>query len=150
MQIVTCRVRKIQTQGISRFEASDSACDRERFAGDIRSSPSILIRSAAQPASEQRRDCRRSFLTSAASRAHHYLTCLGGEGPDFSLPNHNGKLVSLGMMLEEGPVAVSLYRGKWWPYCKCGAGGSATRVARNQSVRRDSGSDLPTARTIHP
>jgi hypothetical protein len=113
MQIVACRVRKIQTQGISRFEASDSTCDRERLAGDIRSSPPVLGPLGCSTGERATERLQTEFLASAASRAHHYLTCFGGKGPDFNLPNRNGKLVSLGMMLKEGPIAVSFYRGKW-------------------------------------
>ncbi|MDF7800034.1 peroxiredoxin-like family protein [Pontiellaceae bacterium B1224] len=42
---------------------------------------------------------------------------LGGKAPDFSLPNADGKIISLGAMLDQGPVVVTFYRGSWCPYC---------------------------------
>jgi len=37
--------------------------------------------------------------------------------PDFSLPNANDELRSLGYFLSSGPLVVSFYRGAWCPYC---------------------------------
>ncbi|CAA0093292.1 Peroxiredoxin Bcp [Zhongshania aliphaticivorans] len=37
--------------------------------------------------------------------------------PDFSLPDPEGKLISLGDLLAEGPLVVTFYRGSWCPYC---------------------------------
>jgi peroxiredoxin len=37
--------------------------------------------------------------------------------PDFSLPNANGKLISLSELLKQGPVVLTFYRGGWCPYC---------------------------------
>lgn len=37
----------------------------------------------------------------------------GEKAPDFTLTNHLGKEMSLGGMLEEGPLVVSFYRGGW-------------------------------------
>jgi len=42
---------------------------------------------------------------------------MGGEAPEFSLPNAQGKLVSLSKALSDGPVVVTFYRGSWCPYC---------------------------------
>ncbi len=33
--------------------------------------------------------------------------------PPFSLPDHAGKAVSLGSLLERGPVVLVFYRGHW-------------------------------------
>lgn len=41
----------------------------------------------------------------------------GDRAPDFSLPNHKGGEVSIGALLEKGPVVISFYRGEWCPYC---------------------------------
>lgn len=37
--------------------------------------------------------------------------------PDFSLPDQNGKAVTLKDLLSRGPVVISFYRGGWCPYC---------------------------------
>jgi peroxiredoxin len=41
--------------------------------------------------------------------------------PSFVLPDENGRLVSLGQLLQKGPVAVSFLRGHWCPYCRISA-----------------------------
>ena len=38
--------------------------------------------------------------------------------PSFLLPDHAGHLVSLEDLLEKGPVALTLHRGHWCPYCR--------------------------------
>lgn len=43
---------------------------------------------------------------------------VGEEMPPFVLPDDHGHLVSLQMLLERGPVAVSFHRGHWCPYCR--------------------------------
>ncbi|GHC40364.1 hypothetical protein GCM10007100_01010 [Roseibacillus persicicus] len=42
---------------------------------------------------------------------------VGDQAPDFSLPNGEGKRVSLEEMLKSGPVVLTWYRGGWCPYC---------------------------------
>lgn len=37
--------------------------------------------------------------------------------PNFTLPNAEGKAVSLAELLEKGSVVVTFYRGSWCPYC---------------------------------
>ncbi len=41
----------------------------------------------------------------------------GDLAPDFTLPDAEGKSVTLSTLLREGPVVVSFYRGSWCPYC---------------------------------
>jgi len=41
----------------------------------------------------------------------------GDLAPDFTLPDAEGKLVTLSALLREGPVVVTFYRGSWYPYC---------------------------------
>lgn len=41
----------------------------------------------------------------------------GQAAPDFVLPNHLGRSVSLYESLERGPVVLLFYRGEWCPYC---------------------------------
>ena len=38
---------------------------------------------------------------------------VGDKMPDFSLADENGKQVGLAKLLQNGPVAISLYRGVW-------------------------------------
>lgn len=42
----------------------------------------------------------------------------GDPFPPFVLPDQTGRLVTLGSLLGEGPVAVMFYRGHWCPYCR--------------------------------
>lgn len=41
----------------------------------------------------------------------------GAMAPTFTLPDAQGRMVSLNDALREGPVIVSFYRGGWCPYC---------------------------------
>ena len=43
---------------------------------------------------------------------------LGEAMPQFSLPDENGRLVTLASLLRSGPVVISINRGHWCPYCK--------------------------------
>jgi len=43
---------------------------------------------------------------------------VGERMPDFTLPDANGKLVSLSFLLQSGPAVISFNRGHWCPYCK--------------------------------
>lgn len=43
---------------------------------------------------------------------------VGDEMPDFVLPDEQGKFISLGSLLRNGPVALSFHRGHWCPYCR--------------------------------
>lgn len=38
--------------------------------------------------------------------------------PTFTLPDHDGNLVSLERLLEKGPVVVAFHRGHWCPFCR--------------------------------
>lgn len=42
----------------------------------------------------------------------------GDPMPPFVLPDEAGRLVSLGSLVAEGPVAVMFHRGHWCPYCR--------------------------------
>lgn len=39
------------------------------------------------------------------------------KAPNFKLPNPEGKLIALDILLEKGPVVITFYRGNWCPYC---------------------------------
>lgn len=41
----------------------------------------------------------------------------GQLAPDFSLPDAEGRLVTLSELLARGPIALTFYRGDWCPYC---------------------------------
>jgi peroxiredoxin len=42
---------------------------------------------------------------------------VGEEAPDFTLPDAQGRAVSLRERLSNGPVVLVFYRGEWCPYC---------------------------------
>lgn len=43
---------------------------------------------------------------------------VGSPMPPFVLPDHDGSLVSLDQLLENGPAVISFNRGHWCTYCK--------------------------------
>lgn len=43
---------------------------------------------------------------------------VGDAMPDFCMPNHDGRLVTLGEILERGPAVLAFHRGHWCPYCR--------------------------------
>jgi len=53
----------------------------------------------------------------------------GDPMPPFVLPDENGQRISLEMLLEKGPVAVTFHRGHWCPYCRI----NINALARAQS-----------------
>lgn len=42
---------------------------------------------------------------------------VGDAMPDFLIPDHTGRLVSAGALLEQGPLVLSFFRGGWCPFC---------------------------------
>jgi peroxiredoxin/ketosteroid isomerase-like protein len=42
---------------------------------------------------------------------------VGDTAPDFTLPDQDGRPVSLRSLLASGPVVLTFYRGQWCPYC---------------------------------
>jgi len=44
-------------------------------------------------------------------------TRTGDQAPDFTLPDPQGRDVTLGTLLEAGPAVITFYRGGWCPYC---------------------------------
>src|SRR5277367_6726719 len=55
-------------------------------------------------------ELRRNFPIDKAAK-------VGDLAPDFTLPDANGKSVSLSECLRSGPAVVIFYRGGWCPYC---------------------------------
>jgi peroxiredoxin len=43
---------------------------------------------------------------------------VGDRFPDLMLPNAEGELVSIGGLLQRGPLVVTFFRGEWCPYCR--------------------------------
>src|SRR5258708_6088244 len=41
----------------------------------------------------------------------------GVQAPDFTLSDANGADVTLSILLQQGPVVLTFYRGSWCPYC---------------------------------
>ncbi|TVZ23179.1 peroxiredoxin [Dokdonia sp. Hel_I_63] len=41
----------------------------------------------------------------------------GDKFPDFTLPNAQGKTITLSKQLQKGKVVITFYRGGWCPYC---------------------------------
>ncbi len=52
-----------------------------------------------------------------AGFATEKVLAVGHRAPDFTLPDQQGRPVSLAAVLESGPAVVSFYRGGWCPYC---------------------------------
>lgn len=52
-----------------------------------------------------------------ASFAMEQAIAPGDVAPDFTLPDAQGRPVSLAALREQGPVVVTFYRGGWCPYC---------------------------------
>jgi len=44
---------------------------------------------------------------------------LGSQAPEFSLPDHNGNMVSLAELRRRGRLVLCFFRGRWDPFC-CG------------------------------
>jgi len=42
---------------------------------------------------------------------------IGEKCPSFELPNPEGKMISLDILLKKGPLVITFYRGDWCPYC---------------------------------
>lgn len=42
---------------------------------------------------------------------------IGQKAPNFELPSPEGKSISLDVLLAQGPVVITFYRGDWCPYC---------------------------------
>jgi peroxiredoxin len=42
--------------------------------------------------------------------------------PPFMLPDETGRLVSLQMLIGQGPAVIMFYRGHWCPYCRLNVG----------------------------
>jgi peroxiredoxin len=53
-----------------------------------------------------------------AARAGESAPQVGEPMPSFTMPDQDGKLVSLTGLLEKGPVVVAIHRGHWCPYCR--------------------------------
>jgi peroxiredoxin len=52
---------------------------------------------------------------------------VGERAPEFSLPDHNGNMVSLAELLRRGRLVLCFYRGRWDPFC-CGQMEAMNRI----------------------
>ena len=77
------------------------------FRADFMSKVPAEIRAAMTRADQQLSD---SGIVEQALKA-------GDRAPDFMLPDVHGNKVRLSVLLEQGPVVLSFYRGAWCPYC---------------------------------
>ena len=62
---------------------------------------------------------------------------VGDAMPDFMLPDQDGRMVTLGQLLDDGPAVLVFHRGHWCPYCRVTMAGMAeieTRVAPHALV----------------
>lgn len=53
-----------------------------------------------------------------AAQAGSTAPMVGDVMPDFCLPDHEGRLVTLDQLLERGPAVLAFHRGHWCPYCR--------------------------------
>ena len=56
-----------------------------------------------------------------AAGAGETAPAVGEQMPPFVLPDEQGHLVSLGQLIEQGPVVISFFRGHWCHYCRISA-----------------------------
>jgi peroxiredoxin len=42
----------------------------------------------------------------------------GEKMPPFAMPDEQGRVVTLGALLDDGPLAMTFHRGHWCPYCR--------------------------------
>jgi|SRR5215470_10331947 len=45
------------------------------------------------------------------------VACVGLQAPEFELPDHLGRTLSLRTLLISGPVIICFFRGRWCPFC---------------------------------
>jgi peroxiredoxin len=84
---------------------------------------------------------------------------VGDAMPDFTMPDQDGRLVSLAGLLGQGPVVLAFHRGHWCPYCRMNMAGlaeiedqvgpariyaiSAEQQAYTRQLKADSGAGFP-------
>ena len=71
----------------------------------------------AQAPPEIRDAIVRDDLEVAASGKAQRALKAGDLAPNFPLPGACGRYIHLKDLLARGPIALSFYRGGWWPYC---------------------------------
>jgi peroxiredoxin len=107
------------------------------------------------------------FADAVDTFVHRLEAAQAGEGaprvgeamPDFTMPDHDGKLVSLSEILTRGPTVLAFHRGHWCPYCRLNMVGlaeiqdqlgdatihaiSAERQTYTRKLRAESGARFP-------
>lgn len=53
-----------------------------------------------------------------AAQAGSTAPMVGDVMPDFCMPSHEGRFVTLQSLLEQGPAVLAFHRGHWCPYCR--------------------------------
>ena len=53
-----------------------------------------------------------------AAKAGGSAPDVGEKMPDFTMPDQDGKLISLESLLETGAAVLVFHRGHWCPYCR--------------------------------
>ncbi len=66
---------------------------------------------------EQVRPAKADIEAAIAADILSQIKTVGENIGDFTLPDADGRSVTLSRLLSEGPVVVVLYRGEWCPYC---------------------------------
>jgi len=59
---------------------------------------------------------------------------IGDTAPDFELKNAVGQSILSRKLLEDGPLVVNFYRGKWWPYCNLELEALQESIAKIESL----------------
>ncbi len=73
----------------------------------------IKQQSAAQMPPETLEIMKESLEEIEATGVRERVLRVGDSAPRFQLPNQDGNAVELNGLLEQGPVVISFYRGKW-------------------------------------
>lgn len=68
------------------------------------------------------------------SRLAETAPAVGQAMPPFLLPDHTGRLVGLGELLEQGPAAITFARGHWCPYCRIAVSALAEIAADVEAI----------------
>lgn len=70
-----------------------------------------------------------------AAQAGHSAPQVGEPMPGFTMPDQDGRLVSLDEILDRGPAVLAFHRGHWCPYCRLNVVGLAEIEKRLDNAR---------------
>ena len=83
----------------------EAQIEQFKRAGAARTAPAIIAL--------RKVETEKLIQTGIAEQSFHK----GDRAPDFTLPDANGRSVTLSSLLKTGPVVFTFYRGEWCPYC---------------------------------